>query len=244
MTTNDGRIARRTFHRLAGAAALLPFVPRSTYGWAADAAFEDQRDGRVRIPFHEPTDVLICGSTLFACDLAIRVAATGRRTTLVMERVNPLFEGIACLRSWVDEAAAAEVPAFLAGVLSNDVVTDRRAGRIYFNAFKASVVVEDALADAKVNFLYNAALAGALGDEDRLAGVVFGGKTGLFGIEAGAIVDATTAATVARCAGLQSAPAAGPRSMRMVAELVTPVEPRTVTYTATNGVKVRVTCPP
>jgi hypothetical protein len=239
MTTNGHRIDRRAFHRFAGAAALLSLEPRSTYGWAGDAAFDDQRDGRVRIPFHEPTDVLICGSTLFACDLAMRVAATGRRTTLVMERVNPLFEGITCLRSWVDEAAAAEVPAFLAGMLANDAITERRAGRIYFNPFKASVVVEDALADAKVRFLYNAAVAGALGDEDRIAGVVFGGKTGLFGIEAGAVVDATPAATVARCAGFQSAPAAGPRSVRLVAELVTPVEQRTATYTATNGVEVR-----
>lgn len=235
----NNRIARRTFHRLAGAAALLPLMPRSTYGWAADAVFEDQRDGLVRIPFHEPTDVLICGSTLFACDLAIRVAATGRRTTLVMERVNPFFEGITCLRSWVDDAAAAEVPAMLAGLLANEAITERRGGRIYFNPFKASVVIEDALADAKVNFLYNASVAGAIGAGDRLGGVVFGGKTGLFAIEAGAVVDATLAATVARCAGFQSSPATGPRTIRLVAELVTPVEPRTATYTASNGVEVR-----
>lgn len=232
-------IDRRTFHRLAGSGALMSLLPRSTYGYADDAVFPDQRDGRISIPFHESTDVLICGSTLFACDLAIRTASTGRRTMLVMDRVNPFFEGIACLRSWVDAAAADQLPAPLAEALSNETITERREGRIYFNPFKAAVLIEDALADAKVTFLYNATPAAALGNDDGLAGVVFGGKTGLFAIEAGAIVDATTAATVARCAGFGSSPAWGPRTIRLVAELVTPSQPRSVEYTATNGVQVR-----
>lgn len=219
---------------------MLSLFPRSLYGFANDAVFEDQSGGLVSIPFLEPTDVLVCGSTLYACDLAIQIAKTGKKVTMVMDRVNPFFEGITCLRPWVEESAAGSVPEFLKTQLADEKLGDRLNGRAYFNASKAAVLLEDALADAKVRFFYNATVAGALGDNGRLAGVVFGGKTGLFGIEAGAVVDATVESTVARCSGYASEPLPeGPRKARYVVELITKTDPRTVEYTAKNGAKVR-----
>jgi hypothetical protein len=100
-------ILRREFLQSVGALAALSALPaRSLYGAAADTALAPRPDGTVPITFGEPVEVLICGSTLFACQLAIDSARAGQRTALVMDRVNPFYEGIACLRSWLDAAAA------------------------------------------------------------------------------------------------------------------------------------------
>ena len=230
---------RRRFLQLAGAGAALSLVPRGLYGFAADAIPEDQSDGRIQINFAESTEVLICGSTLFACDLAVRAAMAGKKTTLVMDRVNPFFEGITCLRSWVDESAAGALPPILRVVTSNPAVSHRENGRIYFNALKAAAVIEDTLANAGVRFLYNASVAGALGNNGTLAGVILGGKMGLLAIEAGVVVDATVEATVARAVGHEFEPVAGPRKVRYVADLLNPAPPRSLAYTAKNGLSVQ-----
>ena len=234
-------LRRRTFLQSIGGAAVLASAPwRSLYGAADDIALPPRADGTVAITFWEPVEVLVCGSTLFACDLAIQAARAGKRTVLVMDRVNPFYEGIACLRSWVETAAVERAPALLPHVLGNPATRETKEGRTYFNAFNAALELENQLCEAGVRFVYNAAVAGALGHAGRLAGVVFGGKTGLFAIESASVVDATAEATVARAAGARATPTPGPRRYHYVADLAQPVAPRTVRYTATNGVQVSV----
>lgn len=234
-------IDRRVFLQSVGALAALSALPAgSLYGAAADLALAPRPDGTVPITFGEPVDVLICGSTLFACQLAIDAARAGQRTALVMDRVNPFYEGIACLRSWVDVADGAALPEVIRGVVTNPATSETKGGKIYFNASKAALDIEDRLCEAGVRFYYNAAVAGALGHDGKLGGVVFGGKTGLFAIEAQAIVDATADATVARAAGAKFTPVAGPRRYHYVADLAKPAPARQLRYTAAGGVAVAV----
>lgn len=238
MTRSARTFDRRTLLKWTGGAALLAALPgRALYGWADDAVPPARTDGCIPMTFHEPVEVLICGSTLFACQLAIRTAQAGRRTMLVMDRVNPFLEGIACLRSWTRADA---VPELLRGVCGNAATSQTANDRIYFNPSKAILDIEDRLCEAGVRFLYNAAVAGALGDGGRIAGVVFGGKTGLFAIEAGVVVDATAEATVARAAGARTVPQPGPRRYHYVADLAKPVAQRTARYTAADGARVAV----
>jgi hypothetical protein len=232
-------LTRRTFLRdaLGAATVISAGTWHSLYGSAEDRTLSPRADGRLTLPFHAPTEVLICGSTLFACDLAIRSARAGKRTTLVMDRVNPFFEGVACLRSWTDPD---HIPELIRNVATHRATSEIVGNHVYFNAAKATMDIEDRLCEAGVRFLYNAAVAGALGHDGRLAGVVFGGKTGLFAIEAGIIVDATTEAAVARSAGAKTSPQPGPRRYHYVADLATPVRPRKFAYTAANGARVAV----
>jgi glycine/D-amino acid oxidase-like deaminating enzyme len=187
----------------------------------------------------EPAEVLVCGTTLFACQLALDAAKRGKKTVLVMDRVNPFFEGISCLRPWLDPADAAIFPAVVKGVLTPET-SETRDGRLYFNASKAALEMEDQLTEAGVRFYYNAAVAGALGYEGHLGGVVFGGKTGLFAIESEQVVDATLEATVARACGVRSTPNEGARRFHYVVDLASSVAPRSVSYTASNGAGVTV----
>jgi hypothetical protein len=234
-------IDRRTFLQSVGTLAALSALPAgSLYGAAADLALAPRPDGTVPITFGEPVDVLICGSTLFACQLAIDAARAGQRTALVMDRVNPFYEGIACLRAWVDVADVTAVPEVIRGVVTNPATSETKGGKIYFNASKAALDIEDRLCEAGVRFYYNAAVAGVLGHDGKLGGVVFGGKTGLFAIEAQAIVDATADATVARAAGAKFTPVSGPRRYHYVADLAKPAPARQLRYTAVGGAQVAV----
>ena len=238
MSSHSNHISRRHFVGLAATASLLaPFAVRQLYGAASDTTPGATADGTVPIIFRDPTEVLICGSTLFACDLALQSARAGKKTILVMDRVNPFFEGIACLRSWVDAGA---VPEILRGVAGSKVTSEEIGGRTYFNASKAALDIEDQLSQAGVGFFYNAAVTGALGHDGQLAGVVFGGKTGLFAIESAVIVDATAEATVARAAGARFAPLSGPRHYHYVADLAKPADRRALSYAATCGARVEV----
>ena len=234
-------VKRRSFLQSVGTVAALATLPgRSLYGAAGDIDLSARADGTVPMTFWESVDVLICGSTLFACQLAIQSARAGQRTALVMERVNPFYEGIACLRSWVDAAEVSRVPEVIRGLVDNPATCEVKEGRAYFNASKAALDIEDQLCEAGVRFFYNAAVAGALGHAGKLAGVVFGGKTGLFAIEARVLVDATVDATVARAAGARFFPLPGPRRYHYVADLAKPAASRAARYTAANGVQVSV----
>jgi hypothetical protein len=230
---------RREFlQSLGGAVAAAALQGRPLYGSAESLQIRSTGDGLIDVSFLEDTDVLICGSTLFACQLAMDSAKQGKRTTLVMERVNPFFEGISCLRPWVESSECGGFPEVVRNVLSGATV-EEKSGRIYFNASKAAIEIEDQLVNSGVRFYYNAAVAGALGSSGSLRGVVFGGKTGLFAIEGKVIVDATVEATVARCCGVPFEPVAGERRYHYVADLSAPVPERNFSYEAVNGVKVR-----
>ncbi len=231
---------RRTFLQSVGGALAAATLPgRAIYGASEGFAGAAPGDGTTQIRFLEPTDVLICGSTLFACQLAMELALSGRRTLLVMDRVNPFFEGISCLRSWMPSAEADLFPAVVRGVLAEET-SESKEGRTYFNASKAALEIEDRLVEAGVRFLYNASVAGALGSDGRLCGAVFGGKTGLFAVEATWVVDATLEATLARACGARFKAVSGTRRLSYVADLAAPVSARSVSYTASNGARVAV----
>ena len=92
-------VGRRFFlQSVGGAFVASTWAGKSLYGAANAVRPAPSPDGTTSITFLEQTEVLICGSTLFACQLAIDSAKRGKKTVLVMDRVNPFFEGIACLR--------------------------------------------------------------------------------------------------------------------------------------------------
>jgi hypothetical protein len=224
---------------VSGAIAVSAFSGRPLYGAADASPAVAHTNGTTRIRFLEPAEVLICGSTLFACQLALESALSGKQTVLVMDRVNPFFEGVTCLKSWIEASDEGAFPSVVRGVLA-EATSELKGGRIYFNASKAALEIEDRLAEAGVRFLYNAPVAGALGSGGRLCGAVFGGKTGLFAIESAWVVDATPEATLARACGVKCTPTTGPRRFHYVADLAAPVASRSASYTAANGARVAV----
>ena len=231
---------RRAFlQSVSGALAVSAITGRPLYGAADAVPAVFPGDGTTRIRFLEPAEALICGSTLFACQLALDSALSGKRTVLVMDRVNPFFEGIACLRAWIETSDEGAFPSVVRGVLA-EATSEAKDGRTYFNASKAALEIEERLSEAGVRFLYNASVAGALGSGGRLRGAVFGGKTGLFAIESSWVVDATPEATLARACGVKFTAVTGPRRFHYVADLATSVAARSASYTSANGARVAV----
>lgn len=149
-------------------------------------------------------DALVCGSTLLACDLALRLAQRGQKTWLAMEGTNPYHEGISLLQPWIATEDLKYLSLNLQSVFeaSQIDVEAGHEGRLYFNPGQWVKRMEDALVDGGVTFLYNSPVAGALIQEDRCSGVVFGGKTGLYAITARSIFDASAWASLAKTSGL------------------------------------------
>lgn len=233
-------VGRRFFLQSVGSVlAASALAGKSLYGAAEAFVPVPAADGTALFTFMEPAEVLICGSTLFACQLALDAAKRGKKTVLVMDRVNPFFEGITCLRPWLDPADVAMFPSVVKGVLAPET-SETKEGKVYFNASKAALEIEDQLSEAGVRFYYNACVAGALGYGEHLGGVVFGGKTGLFAIESPVIVDATLEATVARACGVRAKPCEGARRFHYAVDLAAPVPARSVAYRASNGASVAV----
>ena len=229
------RINRRELLKasaVAAAVASLRVLP--------NRAAEVVASNTISITFLERADVLICGSTLLACDLALRAARAGKRTVLAMERTNPFYEGISCLRSWIDQADAAAVPALLQNVIAGKGTAQAKDGRVYFNPTRAALDIEDALCAAGVRFYYNSPAVSALGADGRLAGVAFGGKPGLFAVESPLVLDCTPSATVARAAGAKCTPIAGPRRASYVVELSRPTSPSKASFTSSSHLKADV----
>lgn len=236
---DSSRLDRRRFLKIAGGTFLAASTAR-LYGSAAETPATLRTDGKTPISFLEPAEVLICGSTLFACDMALQSARAGKQTTLVMEKVNPFFEGISCLRSWIDADAVHHARPLLSNLLDNPLTISEKAGRIYFNAMRAALEIEDRLCEAGVRILYNAPVAGALGQSATLAGAVFGGKPGLFAIESPVLIDATPEATLARAAGGTFTPNSAPRKFHYIADLANTASPRKFAYTASSAIPVQV----
>ncbi len=234
-------IKRRQFLQLSASTLIAAVAPwKNLYGASQDRESAPRTDGKTAISLLEPAEILICGSTLFACDLAIRAARSGKRTVLMLDRVNPFEEGVTCLRTWLEMSDPAGVPALLANVTHAEALAVPKEGRLYYNSTRAILSIEDQLSEANVRFYYNTPVAAALGANGKLHGVVFGGKTGLIGVESPVIVDCTQEATVARAAGATFAPITGPRRYSYVAELTAPASKRATQYTAANGTKMRV----
>lgn len=234
-------VNRRTFIQAVGGAMAAGALPVGRlYGGAESSTPDSATAGTITVPFFSRPDVLICGSTLFACQLALETAKKGLKTVLAVERVNPFFEGISCLRSWLEAADSRLFPSVVRGVLQ-EATSEEKDGRLYFNAFKAALEIEDQLIESGVRILYNTTVAGALGSGGELCGVLFGGKTGLFAIESPRIIDATPEATVARAAGARTDPL--PQAIRRyhyVVDLASPVPCRHVQYTSKTGLNVSV----
>jgi len=126
-------------------------------------------------------------------------------------RLKPKRCSTGHLESAVPQTVDALLSPTLADILSMDSYVREENGRLYFNPHQAALCIEDRLIEAGVRFYYNAVPAAALMADDRLHGAVFGGKPGLFGIEAGVVVDCTLNSVIARTAGVRSSEQSGPR---------------------------------
>jgi hypothetical protein len=157
-----------------------------------------------------------------------------------MERTNPFYEGIVCLRSWLDTTNQDQISQLLKPVIQNTETSISKYNRIYFNPNRAALDIENQLCEAGVRLYYNAPVALALGTEDRLCGVAFGGKTGLVAIESSLIVDATPNATVARTAGVHFISSPSERHVHYIVEMCKPTLPQQTSYTAKNGIQGQV----
>jgi len=156
-------------------------------------------------------DILISGSTLFAIDTAIEAAAQGKHVVLAAERTNPFIECIGSLRAYVPTTVDRSLSPTLDAILSMQDNTVQLNNRLYFNPHQAALLIEDRLCESGVELYYNAMPVSALLRDESVQGAVFGGKPGLFAIEAGLMIDCTLNSTIARSAGAttitRSAPA-------------------------------------
>lgn len=155
----------------------------------------------INITYQKPCAVLICGSTLYAIDLAIKAASEGKKTVLAIERTNPFIESICSLRPYIDESAKTNLSLTLSNILSMSKYVENKNQKLYFNPHQAAIKIEDLLIEAGVTFYYNAMPVSALIKDDNVCGAVFGGKTGLFAIEAEQVIDCTLNSIIARTAG-------------------------------------------
>ncbi|MEK7474663.1 MAG: FAD-dependent oxidoreductase [Candidatus Coatesbacteria bacterium] len=157
-----------------------------------------------------PVDVLVVEGTLHACWLALRMRQAGLDVALVMSGTSPCHEAVGCLRPWVQTRRLDAVPEQFRAVFAK-AARDEGAGpgETHLHSSDLVIGIEDLLLDAGVRLSYTARPAAALMAGGRLAGVVFGGKFGLVAIEAGFVVDASPAASVARVAGAAFAPREG-----------------------------------
>lgn len=157
---------------------------------------------KTTITFMDTCDVLVCGSTLFACNMALEAAGAGHHTTLAMERLHPFYEGVCILNPWV---RASEKESFR-GLLGNsiDEPVYRTGDRLYVSSYGAPMEIEDKLCEAGVRILYNSPVAAALTHEGRLYGAVFAGKPGLYAVEARLLIDAAVNGTLARVSGVET----------------------------------------
>ncbi|MBL8994060.1 MAG: FAD-dependent oxidoreductase, partial [Spirochaetia bacterium] len=180
------------------------------------------------VPFHDPVDLLICGSTLPACELAAKVSRSGLKVLLAMERTNPYPEAVGSLRSWYDRSILDQknLPEVVAALLARKQNWEIAGSRLYFNPATAIDLIEAQLEESGVHFFYNLAPALALGNRDHCSGVVVGGKTGLFGIQANVVVDATLSGTVGKLFGCPTAATKSPCAIHLCVELKSPRPPR------------------
>ena len=153
------------------------------------------------ITFQKSCDALVCGSTLYALDLAITSARAGRRVVLAMERTNPFIESIGALRPHVDASADVSRSGMLTEMLAENSISESE-GRLYFNPHQVAKWIEDRLIESGVSFYYNAMPVSVLKGEKPVGGAVFGGKPGLFAIEAGKVFDCTLSSVIAKTAGV------------------------------------------
>lgn len=181
------------------------------------------------IPFYsDPVDLLVCGSTLPAILLAADGARRGLKVVHAMERTNPYPETIGSLRSWFETSVLDEagLPEPLQGLLLKNSNWEIVGERLYFNPAMAIDLIESFLAEAGVRFFYNLAPALALGMNGISQGVVFGGKTGLFGIQAKTVVDATLPGTIGRLMGMARGGEAEDLVVHLTVELKDPAPRR------------------
>ena len=156
---------------------------------------------KTEMTFQNPCGLLICGSSLFAIDAALSAAAGGRRVVLAMERTNPFIECIPGLRSHVSSELDFSVSPIMKEIIALHS-TGEENNRIYFNPHAAAKLIEDRLIEAGVNFYYNAVPVSALMKQEGIGGAVFGGKPGLFAIEANEVWDCTLNSVIALTAGV------------------------------------------
>ena len=85
------------------------------------------------VTFQNRCDVLVCGSTSYAIDVAISAASSGRRTVLAMERTNPFIESIGSLRAYVGDGADLSTSPIVSEILAAADYTSQSNSRTYFN---------------------------------------------------------------------------------------------------------------
>ena len=157
-----------------------------------------------------PVDALVVEGTLYGCWLAWKMRQAGLDTALVMSGTSPCHEAVACLRPWVPTRRMNAIPEPFRAVFARAAREEGAGpGETHLHSSDLVIGIEDLLLDAGVRLYYMARPAAVLRDGGRMAGVVFGGKFGLAAIEAGFVVDATPAATVARVAGAAFTPRVG-----------------------------------
>ena len=147
------------------------------------------------LPLLDHADVVITEGTVAGLSVALDLAEAGISVILLSRGTSLPHEIVNTMRAWLpgdpDFRKWGRLGALLEPSLEN--------GRPHLS--RLTEAVEDRLIEAGVRFYYDAHPAGALLSENRVAGVAFGGKSGLCGVTGGAVVDCSPGAVYGRSAG-------------------------------------------
>lgn len=150
------------------------------------------------VPIVFDADVIVSGGESGGVAAALAAAQSGARVFLASAETYLGADICATGRLWSGVAVAADVP------LASDLFFDTTGKRLsYVRPMDVKRKLETALLEAGVTFFFGCAPADVLFDADnRVGGVVFASKTGLFAVRGRAVIDASFSARLARAAGL------------------------------------------
>lgn len=153
---------------------------------------------RQQIPVIAEMDVVVVGGGTGGVAAAAAAARAGARVFLATPETYLGEDICATGQLWLPE----EVP--LESALARSIFADESgARRIPVRPMDVKRALDTELLEAGVHFLFGCAPADLLIDSiNRVAGVVFASRTGLFGVTARAVIDATPQAALARIAGV------------------------------------------
>jgi len=163
-----------------------------------------------KVPVIAKAELLVAGSSVDACFLALRAARDGKSVVLVSSDTSLPREIAIALRPWFTRENLDRLPddvrAYFTECIGVDNLEKLAPGQTSaFDMMKITGVMEDRLLDAGVRFYYDLDPCGVRLQNRRIHDVIFGCKGGLVAVEAGMVIDCTPDARIATLSGVELA---------------------------------------